>query len=184
MQQLNSQQVADLFQLVRTNLPHDRQKAILGLSRVMPSQHEISSLEWRYRFGGYTEGLYAAEILNQDVKVSVSDSLFGASASNREERKGRDFKYSVDIITEQNKTYSFDVPSMNPLDAYVQLTKRIAYKTIPGIAAVDVYAGFSDERQANAEPLKQFDHDELIFVSLESSYFQTTRKSLGISRWC
>jgi len=72
----------------------------------------------------------------------------------------------VDIITEKDKIFSFDVMSMNPIDAYVQLTKRIAYKAIPDIEAVLVYAGLKLDRNNNSSPVLSFAKDELIIVTL------------------
>lgn len=56
--------------------------------------------------------------------------------------------------------------SMNPLDAYVKLTKRIAYKAIPGIEAVLIYAGLKLERNESSSPLQTFTKDELVYVTL------------------
>lgn len=56
--------------------------------------------------------------------------------------------------------------SMNPIDAYVQLTKRIAYKAIPDIEAVLVYAGLKLDRNNNSSPVLSFAKDELIIVTL------------------
>jgi hypothetical protein len=72
----------------------------------------------------------------------------------------------VDIITQKDKIFSFDVMSMNPVDAYVQLTKRIAYKAIPDIEAVLVYAGLKLDRNNNSSPVLSFAKDELIIVTL------------------
>ncbi len=57
-------------------------------------------------------------------------------------------------------------PSTNPLDAYVQLTKRTAYKSIPDIKKVDVYAGFLSGRLSGEKPVRTFSSDELVFVTL------------------
>ena len=56
--------------------------------------------------------------------------------------------------------------SMNPIDAYVQLTKRIAYKAIPGMEAVLVYTGLTLDRAVTSGPLQVFAKDELIYVTL------------------
>jgi hypothetical protein len=46
------------------------------------------------------------------------------------------------------------------------LTKRIAYKSIPGIEFVKVYSGFNSVRLSDSQPIKTFTKDELIYVTL------------------
>lgn len=166
MRTLDQEQIESIFQELKENIAPAYNKALVGLENAMPSQHENDGLEWRYRLGGYTEGLCASDILSISVYENVIAKLFGPRPKDELERPGRKYKYSVDIKTEQESTFTFDVPSMNPFDAYVQLTKRIAYKTIPGIVSVLVFAGLQSERQPSAKPLRTFEHDELIFVSL------------------
>lgn len=166
MQPLNQNQIEKIFQELRDNISQDHVKALNGLENVKPSHHDYEGLEWRYRLAGYTEGLCAGNMLSISVYESVIADLFGQRQKAQADRPGRKHKYSVDITTEQHKQFTFDVPSMNPLDAYFQLTKRIAYKTIPGIVSVLVYAGFQTERQPDSSPLRAFDKEELVFVSL------------------
>lgn len=166
MKTLCAKQIEHIFQELRENISPINNKALVGLENATPSQHEYEGLEWRYRLGGYTEGLCAGDILSINVYENIVAELFGQHSGNQSERPGRKYKYSVDITTEQKKTFTFDVPSMNPLDAYVQLTKRIAYKTIPGIDSVLVYAGLQSERKQNSKPLRTFENDELVFVTL------------------
>lgn len=166
MQTLNQNQIDDVFQKLKNNISSDHHKAILSLDDIRPPMHEIAGLEWRYRLSGYAEGLCAADILDSEIYEKIVSVLFGPRPKEQNNRPGRKYEYSVDIKTERNKVFSFDVPSINPFDAYVQLTKRIAYKTIPGIISVLVYAGFQSERLPTSTPLKSFSQDEFIYVSL------------------
>ena len=166
MRTLDQNQIENIFQELRDNISPEHGKAIIGVDNVKPSHHEFESLEWRYRLGGYTEALCACDILSNSVYESAIAEIFGQRPRDGADRPGRKHKYSVDIKTEQNKQFTFDVPSMNPLDAYFQLTKRIAYKTIPGIVSVLVYAGFHTDRKPDSSPLRSFEKDELVFVSL------------------
>lgn len=166
MKTLSAKQIEQIFQELKENISPIHSKALVGLENATPSQHEYDGLEWRYRLGGYIEGLCAVDILSVSVYENIIAELFGQRSRDQGERPGRKYKYSVDITTEQNTKFTFDVPSMNPIDAYVQLTKRIAYKTIPGIESVLVYAGLQSERQPASKPLITFENDELVFVTL------------------
>lgn len=166
MQPLTESQVAEFFKEIKENIPHSANQAHKGLDDIKPLQHEINCLEWRYRLRGFAEGLSASNLLDISVVENLGEALFMARSANQDERPGRKYKYSVVITTEQNKIFTFDVPSMNPIDAYVQLTKRIAYKAIPGITSVAVYSGLEAARLPSAIPLKTFEKNELVFVSL------------------
>ena len=162
---LDQNQIENIFQELRDNISPEHCKALIGLDNLKPSHYEFGSLDWRYRLGGYAEALCACNILSNCIYESAVAKLFSQHSGGKAARSGRKFKYSVDIKTEQNMLFTFDVPAMNPLDAYVQLTKRIAYKTIPDIVSVLVYAGLHFERSHDALPLKSFEKSELIFVS-------------------
>lgn len=166
MIQIDKEKIDLLFSSLKHLIPQDAHKAILSLDNIHPNHNEREGLEWRYRLRGYTEGLCAADVIESSDYEKVLSALFG-SDSKAHKRPGREFKYSVDIHAEQERRFSFDVPSMNPVDAYVQLTKRIAYKSIPGIISVLVYSGFEAERQQDSKPIRTFTHDELVFVSLD-----------------
>ena len=166
MNTLNTQQVDDVFERLRSSLSSE--KAARHLVNIRPSdQYEMEGMTWRYRLCGYLEGLDIADLLSPSVKEYVHNLLFGSPKQRTEGvRPGKHFKYSIDITTEQNNVFEFDVPAMNAFDAYYQLTKRIAYKSIPGIESVKVYPGFRSNRIEGNQPLKQFEKDELIYVTL------------------
>ena len=166
MQKLNKDTVDQLFSSLKGVISQDAHKAMLSLDDIHPGQHQIEGLEWRYRLRGYAEGLRATDLIESSDYENIVSTLFGNHAK-AEQRPGRDFKYSVDILAEKERRFTFDVPSMNPVDAYVQLTKRIAYKAVPGIISVLVYSGFEDERQPDSKPIRTFSHDELVFVSFD-----------------
>jgi hypothetical protein len=166
MQALTENQVTEFFREIKENIPLSAYQAHKGLDDIKPLRHEIDCLEWRYRLRGFTEGLSASNLLDISVVENLGAALFMFRSNNLDERPGRKYKYSVDIKTEQNKVFTFDVPAMNPVDAYVQLTKRIAYKAIPGITTVAVFAGLEATRLPSATPLKTFEKNELVFVSL------------------
>ncbi len=166
MNRLSTQQVDDVFERLQNGLSNE--KAARHLVNVRPSdQYELESMTWRYRLRGFIEGLTVAELIASPVKEYVNRILFGYKGTTQEgARPGKKYKYSVDILTEQANIFEFNVPAMNPYDAYYQLTKRIAYKSIPGIELVKVYSGFNSVRLPDSQPLKVFAKDELIYVTL------------------
>jgi hypothetical protein len=166
MQTLTEKQVEELFQELKENIPKRENNVRAALENIKPSQHEVNCLEWRYRLSGFAEGLSASNILELSIYEDLIASLFSARSRDPEDRPGRKHRYSVDIITEQESVFTFDVSSMNPIDAYAQLTKRIAYKAIPGITNIAVYAGLESDRLPSATPIETFEKNELVFVSL------------------
>jgi hypothetical protein len=53
---------------------------------------------------------------------------------------------------------------MNPMDAYVQLTKRFVYRTIPDIQRVEVFHEKTSDRADQQTAAKRFNKDDLVFV--------------------
>ncbi|MFV9615245.1 MAG: hypothetical protein ACNYZG_04765 [Gammaproteobacteria bacterium] len=159
--------VDQIFARISSNISSEHNKVIHYLEDIKPKgQHQIETIAWRYNLSGFVSCLSASDIIDEKTYTDTIETLFCKQASHNDKRPGRDFKYNVDIITEKDKIFSFDVMSMNPVDAYVQLTKRIAYKAIPGIEAVLVYAGLKVDRNNNSNPVQSFAKDELIFVTL------------------
>ena len=133
------------------------------LNNLKPACSELGQIEWRYRLSGFLEGLSLTGHIDSLYLESLASILFARDVKSREVRPGRAHAFSIDIITDQSKVYRFDVPSTNPLDAYAQLTKRTAYNAIPGIEAIEVYAGFRKDRAKEAQPLRVFAKSELIY---------------------
>ena len=159
--------VDQIFDQIISNISSEHHKVISCLEDIKPnSQHQIETIEWRYNLSGFIACLSASDLIDEKTYTDTIESLFCNQASHNDKRPGRDYKYSVDIIAEKDKISSFDVMSMNAIDAYVQLTKRIAYKAIPGIEAVLIYAGLKLDRNSASSPVKSFAKDELIFVTL------------------
>jgi hypothetical protein len=163
---LTGSQVNEIFQELAENIPQNEIGAHAALEHIKPSHHDLDCLEWRYRLVGLADGLHACKIIQHNVHENLVASVLAEREKNAEARPGRKYEYSMDILTEQDKVFSFDVPSMNPTDAYFQLTKRTAYKSIPGITSIAVYAGLQSTRIPAATPLKIFTKNELVFVSL------------------
>lgn len=128
MTHLSEDRVKDLFRDIEGRIERRNPKPIRYLKNLNPSKDEIEGLEWRYRLSGYLEGLAVSDQIDNGFIEPLVATLFSRADVSDGDRPGRARPFSIDIVTEQRKTFSFDVPAMNPLDAYVQLTKRTAYK--------------------------------------------------------
>lgn len=159
--------VDEIFDSIISSISSEHDKIIRHLEDIKPTeQHHIETIEWRYTLSGFITCLSAADIIPDEIFNETINSLFCRGVSHNDKRPGRGYKYSVDIIAEKDRIFSFDVMSMNPFDAYVQLTKRIAYKTVPGIEAVLVYAGLKLDRSDSSSPVQTFAKDELIYAPI------------------
>ena len=164
MTQTTQQKIDDVFESIKERLGGSNTKALAYLKNMQPSHGELERSEWRYRLSGYLEGLCTTDQIDNGFFEQLVSVLFSRSTPSIAERPGRAHAFSVDIATEQRKVFSFDVPSMNPLDAYVQLSKRTAYKSIPDIETIKVYAGTKKDRKLGAAPLRIFQEEEFIFI--------------------
>lgn len=165
MQNLTNSEIDRLFTSLKEKVLGDKEIVFKHLASIKPSYSEGEILSWRYRLAGYLEGLCACDMFStEDLNHSIAQ-LFGKSHEERSIRPGRCTEYSIDIKTENSRVFSFDVPATNPFDAYFQLSKRVAYKSIPDIESVIVHSGFINDRD-EADPLRTFNKDELVFVSL------------------
>jgi hypothetical protein len=165
MTQTTQQKIDDLFESIKARLEGSNSKALAYLKNMQPSHGEHERSEWRYRLSGYLEGLCTTNQIDDGFIEQLVAVLFSRAEPLQAERPGRAHAFSVDIATEQQrKVFSFDVPSMNPLDAYVQLNKRTAYKSIPDIETIKVYAGTKKDRKLGAAPLRIFQEEEFIFI--------------------
>lgn len=164
MQTLNKSDIEHIFKITQESIQSNHSKSIMYLQDMKPLSHETDNLNWRYRLDGFLHGMVANDAIDEKSKTIIVQKLLGIRPVNKKDRPGRSFQYSVDIFTEQGRKYSFDVPSQNPTDAYFQLTKRTAYKSIPDINLVEVFSGLKTDRGASSKPAKIFPKNDLIFV--------------------
>lgn len=164
MYPLTDEVIEAIFNSIVSSLKGQNKKAITVLNEIRPSQHEKDSLEWRLKLEGYIKGLQTTGTLSDEDHQIAYSALYPDRQihDGENDRPGRDHKYTVLIVTTLDNNHSFDVAAMNPLDAYVQLTKRVAYKSIPDIVKVSVYEGFGIDATDAHVPVRQFDHSELI----------------------
>lgn len=166
MQTLDLSDMEHIFKLAAASIDKSHVKRVTFLQDIKPLKHEIDDLTWRYRLEGYLHGMEANDAIDQKNKFKITQRLLGIRPVDKEPRPGRSFNYSVDIFTEQGRKFSFDVPSENPTDSYFQLTKRVAYKSIPDISLVEVFTGLKTQRDKAPNPVKIFPKNDLIYVTL------------------
>lgn len=166
MRTLSMPQVNELFTHIQTHISPKFPKVSSHLKTLKPSKADVASIMWRHRLNGYLEALCLLGAIEQELHLYAREMLFSQTFDDiRNRRPGCKNKYSLDVETEEEKNYTFDVPAMNPVDAYAQLAKRHTYRNINNITSVQVYAGFQFERNEESKVLKNFDSNELIFSS-------------------
>lgn len=166
MRTLSIPQVNELFTHIQTHISPKFPKVNNHLNTLKPSKADVASIMWRHRLSGYLEALCLLGAIEQKLHLHTREMLFSQTFDDiRNRRPGCKNKYSLNVETEKDKNYTFDVPAMNPIDAYAQLAKRHTYRNIKGITRVQVYVGFQFERNEKSKVIKSFDSDELIFSS-------------------
>lgn len=137
-----------------------------ALSGLKPSQEEFWTGVWRFKLDGFSKALVASAFVDHKLLNPITDLIVEKLAvpKGKDKRPGRDYMFSVDVMTDSVQVFKFDVAAMNPSDAYFQLTKRFAYKAIPDITSANVFVGSQEGREVGARPVKSFDADELVFV--------------------
>lgn len=164
MRTLSMPQVNELFMHIQTHISPEFPKVSSHLSTLRPPKADVASIMWRHRLNGYLEALCLLGAIEQELHLYTREMLFSQTFDDiRNRRPGCKNKYSLDVETEEEKNYTFDVPAMNPVDAYAQLAKRHTYRNIKNITSVQVYLGFQFERNERSKVLKNFDNNELIF---------------------
>ena len=137
-----------------------------ALLDLKPSQEEFWTGVWRFKLDGFSKALLASGSVDHKLLNPVTDLIVEklAAPKGEDKRPGRDYMFSVDVMTDGSQVFKFDVAAMNPSDAYFQLTKRFAYKAIPDITSANIFVGSQEGREAGASPVKIFDAEELVFV--------------------
>lgn len=161
---LSQKQIDELFAEIRESLGEAQVNAIAALDRICAESYE--SIEWRYELRGLLHGFEAAGILDAATMQDALVTVF-ATPTIDERRLGRETQFSLTISTGHGFSmadFEFDVAAMNPTDAYVQLSKRLAYKSLQDVRVVSVFDGLIEDRQPGAKPVKNFEDSELIFA--------------------
>jgi len=157
-------QANKVFLSLRQQIPDA--SLITALEAIRPQTAE--TLEWRYELKGFIGALVAQDVLSHTPSSEALEVLFGKPLSTTD-RPGRKYKFSVDVFSTlpngETRRFPFDVAAMNAFDAYVQLTKRMTYRTISEIDYVAVFDGMQHERKRAQAPVKRFECDELIYVN-------------------
>lgn len=160
---IDNETMESAFDIVHSNIYRPSLALTDLINSLRPS--DPSSMDWRFELRGLLLGLNATGAFQQSALYEVQKILFG-SVKTEFKRKGRDCLYSVDIVATSAdcspRLVQFDVAAMNPIDAYLQLTKRLVYRTIPDVRYVEVYYELLKNRTASQIPLRTFERDQLV----------------------
>lgn len=162
---IDTQTMEDVFQEVHASIRRTRPDITEAINHLRPS--DPSLMDWRYELRGLVRGLTATDAVGVSTLIEVEKALFGRSDFDTH-RPGRDFTFSVDVYGTSAdgsaRLLQFDVAAMNPMDAYVQLTKRLVYRTIPDIQRVEVFHQKTIDRTDQQVAAKRFNKEDLVFV--------------------
>lgn len=161
---LSSTEVDNIFESIVLQVQDPALDLKASMEEFKPE--DPTRMEWRFELRGFVRGLALLGKLDETAIARASRLMH--QPISKPNRPGRDHQYSVDVHAsgpdQPDRTFQFNVAAMNPMDAYVQLTKRLVYRTIPDVYRVDVFEDFLSERKTSQDPIRIFDKDELIFV--------------------
>ena len=165
---MDTRQINDLFDGIALSASQTNDKLSAYLRSMKPEPHDHESSIWRLKLESFLYTLNSLEVVTDIFLDQTVDVIWGKEKNhNGKGRLGRDHHYNANITTANGRTFWFDVPAMNPNDAYHQLTKRIAYRTIPDISGVNIYEGKLKDREVDAVPMMEIGARDLVFVTLE-----------------
>lgn len=162
---LSCREVDNIFQSIVIQVQDPPQMLNASMAAFKPE--DPTRMEWRYELRGFVRGLTVTGQLNGNV-LQQTDRLF-QQPKDGQTRPGRIHLFSIEVFAhapgKKGRIFQFDVAAMNPMDAYVQLTKRLVYRTIPDVYQVEVFESALADREAAQQPARLFGEDELIFVT-------------------
>lgn len=161
---LTSSEVDNIFESIEIQVQDPALDIKSSMEEFKPE--DPTRMEWRFELRGFVRGLALMGKLDEAAVARASRLMH--QPGSKPNRPGRDYQFSIDVHAsgpdEPDRAFQFNVAAMNPMDAYVQLTKRLVYRTIPDVYRVDVFEDLLTERIADQEPIRTFERDELIFV--------------------
>lgn len=120
---------------------------------------------WRWELSGFVSALSAMGQLQEGAEASILRELF-PDLDERQRKKARSKSFSIDIYTLsaslEARKFQYDVPALNPFDAYAKLAMRGNYNRLENVDVVQVFNGNRTERGPNQTPLKSFSREEVV----------------------
>lgn len=168
---LSNREVDNIFQSIVIQVDDPPKSLETSMAQFKPE--DPTRMEWRFELRGFVRGLTVTGKLD-DAVLGQTWWLFNHQPRESGERPGRDLMFSVDVHASEHSdsgcVFHFEVAAMNSMDAYVQLSKRLVYRTIPDVFHVDVFEGLFKDRYEGQETVRVFRKDELIFVNDDQTY--------------
>lgn len=159
---LAPREIAELFQTLRFSLEGEQESLREKLAELQPKQYEVKDIIWRSRLLGFSECLCSVNIIHKTLLEQIRNTLFSKKPTTSDHRSNRTEPFYIDVNTGGDQLFSFNVPAVNPNDAYAQLSRRVIYRSITKIQSVRVFAGRLEERNENDTPVRTYTQDELI----------------------
>ena len=152
-----------VVKLIRQHLVVETPEILRALLDKCP--RSLDDQNWRWELNGFVSALVSTGHLHAETQREIEEQLFPES-NHKRRQLARSKPFSIDVFTlspsREARKYQYDVPALNPFDAYAKLAMRGSYNLLEWVEVVQVYRGSKDERQPTQEPLKKFDRDEIV----------------------
>ncbi|HAT58218.1 MAG TPA: hypothetical protein DCS79_05355 [Gammaproteobacteria bacterium] len=152
-----------IVKLIRAELQAETPEILRALLDRCPRTLEDEN--WRWELRGFASALAALGEITQESEQRIDQTLFPGEDLRRR-RLARSKSYSIDIYTLSNvkevRKFQFDVPGLNPFDAYAKLAMRASYNQLKDIDVAQVFLGPSDERTSEQLPIRTFSREEIV----------------------
>lgn len=152
-----------LFEEIALCLQHSAVPQKDYLLNLKPLIVEYELEEWRYRLSGYLECLLTSEHMSLPDYERFIVALFGTNKTRHSKPTSNVKAFNIKVLDKQHVPFNYDVPAVNPLDAYYQLSKRIEYRTITDILRVEIYNGMHSGRGREEKPIHVYLRDMLMY---------------------
>lgn len=152
-----------IVKLIRQHLRVESSEILRSLLDKCP--RSLDDQNWRWELNGFVSALVATGHLSAESQHEIERQLFPESGEQRR-NMARSKSFSIDVFTlspsKEARKFQYDVPALNPFDAYAKLAMRGSYNRLEYVEVVQVFRGTKDERESVQEPLKYFDRSEIV----------------------
>ncbi len=152
-----------IVKYIKKNLVFDNPEVLRALLDKCP--RTLDDDNWRWELRGFVSALAALGQLREGAEETIDRELF-PETDERSRKLARSKEFSIDIYTISSdmeaRKFQYDVPALNPFDAYAKLAMRGSYNKLKNVDVVQVFRGNRSERSENQTPLKSFSRDEIV----------------------
>jgi hypothetical protein len=152
-----------IVKLIREQLTSQHPDVLRALLDICP--RTLDDENWRWELSGFVSALTALRQLQDGAEPVIQRALF-PEIDEHQRKKTRSKNFSIDIYTLsaslEARKFQYDVPALNPFDAYAKLAMRGSYNRLDNVDVVQVFRGNRSEREHHQTPLRSFSREEIV----------------------